>query len=123
MQKADITRQVHQQTGISGTEGAKMVDWILEFMKTTLQTGEPITIHGFGKFTVRSKRPRQGRNPQTGEAVMISARRVVTFRPSLLLIQTDLEANGQKNEGWEACAHVSRPWKRRGSAEGKVSST
>jgi len=66
-----------------------MVDWILEFIKTTLQTGEPITIHGFGKFTVRKKRARQGRNPQTGEAVMISARRVLECRPPPSTIQPE----------------------------------
>lgn len=62
-----------------------MLEWILGFRKTTLQAGEQITIHGFGKFTVRSKRARQGRNPSTREAIMITARRVVTFHPSLVL--------------------------------------
>jgi integration host factor subunit alpha len=85
MRKRDIARHIHQQAGISQTEAAKLLDQILELLKTTLQAGEPIDIQRFGKFTVRSKRPRQGRNPQTGEAVMISARRVVTFHPSLRL--------------------------------------
>ena len=85
MQKADIARRIHQQAGISETQAAKLLDQILELLKITLQAGEPITISGFGKFTVRSKGARQGRNPRTGEAVMISARRVVSFRPSLVL--------------------------------------
>jgi integration host factor subunit alpha len=84
MQKADIARHIHQQAGISETEAATLLECVLELLKATLQKGEPITIQGFGKFAVRSKRPRQGRNPRTGEAVMISARRVVTFHPSLL---------------------------------------
>ena len=85
MQKADIARHIRQQVGITEHEADKLLDWILGLLKTTLQAGEPITIQGFGKFSVRSKRPRQGRNPRTGEAVMISARRVVTFQPSLIL--------------------------------------
>jgi nucleoid DNA-binding protein len=56
----------------------------LGFLKTTLQTGKSIKIEGFGKFTVRNKRARQGRNPRTGEPISISARRVVTFQASRL---------------------------------------
>lgn len=85
MQKRDIAKRISQQAGILEYEAAKVLDQILELLKTTLQAGEPIDIQRFGKFTVRSKRARQGRNPRTGEAVMISARRVVTFHPSLLL--------------------------------------
>lgn len=85
MQKRDISSQIQRQTGISETEAATLLDWILRLLKTTLQAGQSITISGFGKFMVLSKRARQGRNPRTGEAVMISARRVVTFHPSLRL--------------------------------------
>ena len=85
MQKVDIATRIHQQAGISMEEAAKVLDWILELCKTTLQAGEPIAIAGFGKFTVRHKRARRGRNPRTGDAVMISARRVVTFHASNLL--------------------------------------
>jgi integration host factor subunit alpha len=85
MRKLDIARRVHQEAGISEEEAATLLEWILELFKTTLQKGEPITIPGFGKLTVRSKLPRKGRNPATGEAMMISARRVVTFRPSASL--------------------------------------
>ena len=84
MQKADIATRIQEQTGLSKEEAAKLLDWILEFLKATLQAGEPIIISGFGKFTVRHKQARQGRNPRTGEAVMIAARRVVTFHPSHL---------------------------------------
>ena len=83
MQKAGIARHIHQHAGLSETESAKLLDCVLD-LKTTLQEGEPIAISGFGKFTVRRKPPRTGRNPRTGVAVMISARRVVTFHPSLV---------------------------------------
>jgi integration host factor subunit alpha len=85
MRKAEIAERIHQQAGISEQEAATLLDWILELFKTTLQKGEPIAIPNFGKFTVRSKPPRLGRNPRTREAIMISPRRVVTFRASSLL--------------------------------------
>src|SRR5690242_13299332 len=84
MQKADIAEQIHQQAGISKEDAARVLEWILELLKTTLQKGESITIANFGKFTVRQKHARPGRNPQTGEALTISARRVVTFHASPL---------------------------------------
>ena len=58
------------------------MNWILGFFKSTLQQGERISIPKFGVFTVRSKVPRPGRNPRTGEVIMISPRRVVIFRAS-----------------------------------------
>ena len=85
MHKVNIATRIHQEAGIPPADAAKVLDWILELFKTTLQAGEPIAIAGFGKFTVRNKRARQGRNPRTGDAVMISARRVVTFHASPLL--------------------------------------
>ena len=82
MTKADIAAHIHQQTGLSMSEATTLLEWILEFLKTTLQNGESIMIAGFGKFTVRSKQARPGRNPRTGEAIEISARRVVSFLAS-----------------------------------------
>jgi integration host factor subunit alpha len=101
MRKSDIARHIQQQVGISETEAAKLLDWILELLKTSLQKGEPIAISRFGSFTVRNKRARPGRNPKTGEAVMISARRVVTFQPSLRL---RTEMNSVPADGGEALA-------------------
>jgi integration host factor subunit alpha len=69
-------------TGISEEQAARLIEWILILFKSTLQRGEPIVITNFGSFRVRSKRPRRGRKPRTGEEVMISSRRVVTFRAS-----------------------------------------
>ena len=91
MQKKGIAERIHQAAGISGEEAATLLDGILDLLKTTLRAGDPITISGFGKFTVLRKHARQGRNPRTGDAVMISARRVVSFRPSLVL---KTEVNG-----------------------------
>jgi integration host factor subunit alpha len=82
MRKLDIARRVHQEPGISVPEAVTLLEGILELLKTTLQQGEAIGIQEYGKWTVRSKRPRKGRNPRTGEAVMIAARRAVTFRAS-----------------------------------------
>jgi integration host factor subunit alpha len=84
MRKLDIATRIHQEAGIPTDDAAKLLEWIVGFLKTTLQAGEPITIAGFGKFTVREKHARPGRNPKTGEAMTISARRVVTFHASPL---------------------------------------
>lgn len=84
MEKKDIASQIHQQVGISTEEATRLLESILGILKATLQAGESITIAGFGKFTVRNKQARPGRNPNTGETITISARRVVTFRPSHL---------------------------------------
>jgi integration host factor subunit alpha len=82
MRKDEIARRIHQEARISEDEAASLLDWILDLLKATLQQGEPITILNFGKFTVRRKAPRPGRNPRTSETIMIAARRVVTFSAS-----------------------------------------
>ncbi len=85
MTKADIVEEMYQKAGISKKEAADMVELIFESMKDTLAQGEKIKISGFGNFVVREKRSRVGRNPRTGEAIEISARKVLTFRPSQIL--------------------------------------
>jgi nucleoid DNA-binding protein len=85
MQKLDIVKRIHQEAGISEEQAARVLEWFLKLLKDTLQTGEPIMIQGFGKFTVRQKRSRTGRNPRTGETIKIPARRVVSFHASPLL--------------------------------------
>jgi integration host factor subunit alpha len=82
MQKIEIAHRIHQKAGIPEEQAASLLNWILELLKTTLQQGESISISNFGTFTVRSKAAREGRNPQTGKAITISPRRVVTFRAS-----------------------------------------
>ncbi|HEY6262720.1 MAG TPA: integration host factor subunit alpha [Nitrospiraceae bacterium] len=82
MQKAEIAERIHQEAGISEKRAATLLDWILELLKVTLKHGETIAIFNFGKFTVRTKASRPGRNPRTGERITIAARRVVTFHAS-----------------------------------------
>lgn len=85
MTKAEIIEQLYEKVGFSKKESAEIVELVFDTMKETLERGEKIKISGFGNFVVRQKRPRIGRNPQTGEEIEISARRVLTFRPSQVL--------------------------------------
>ena len=85
MTKADLIEAIYTKVGISKKESADLVEMIFDTMKDTLSKGEKIKISGFGNFVVREKRSRMGRNPQTGDSMEISARRVLTFRPSQVL--------------------------------------
>lgn len=85
MTKADIIEQIYEKVGFSKKESAEIVEMVFDTMKETLERGEKIKISGFGNFVVRQKRPRIGRNPQTGEEIEITARKVLTFRPSQVL--------------------------------------
>jgi len=83
--KADIVEKVYETIGFSKKEASEHVELVFAELKKTLQNGEKIKISGFGNFVVRGKNERIGRNPQTGEQIKISARRVLTFRPSQVL--------------------------------------
>ncbi|OGP52423.1 MAG: integration host factor subunit alpha [Deltaproteobacteria bacterium RBG_13_51_10] len=85
MTKADIVETIYGKVGFSRKESAEIVDLVFDLMKETLENGEKIKVSGFGNFIVREKRSRKGRNPQTGEEIQISARRVLTFKPSQVL--------------------------------------
>ena len=85
MTKADLVDAIYQRVGFSKKESAQIVEHVFDTIKETLETGEMIKISGFGNFVVRDKRARIGRNPQTGEEIEISARRVLTFKPSQVL--------------------------------------
>jgi len=85
MTKADLIEAIYTKVGVSKKESADLVEMLFDTMKDTLSKGEKIKISGFGNFVVREKRSRMGRNPQTGESMEISARRVLTFRPSQVL--------------------------------------
>jgi integration host factor subunit alpha len=85
MTKADIIENIYEKVGLSKEESARIVELVLEIMKDTLEKGEKIKISGFGNFIVRQKRTRRGRNPQTGEEIEISARKVLTFKSSPIL--------------------------------------
>ena len=85
MVKADIVESVSEKIGIPRRESVEIVETVLEIIKQNLENGEQVKISGFGNFSVREKRPRRGRNPQTGEEIEITARRVLTFKPSQVL--------------------------------------
>lgn len=85
MTKADIAETISAKTGFSKKESAELLEAVLDILKDTLETGEKIKISGFGNFVVKQKADRRGRNPQTGEALTIEARRVLTFKPSHIL--------------------------------------
>ncbi|MBK9032018.1 MAG: integration host factor subunit alpha [Myxococcales bacterium] len=86
MTKADIIEAVYEKVGgFSKKEAAEIVESVFKQIKDTLKDGEKIKISGFGNFIVREKKARIGRNPQTGEEITISARRVLTFKPSQVL--------------------------------------
>lgn len=82
MTKIDIIRDVSNKLGFSKKDSARFAETVLEVMKETFAHGEKIMISGFGSFVVSEKKARKERNPQTGEEIDISAREVLTFRPS-----------------------------------------
>jgi integration host factor subunit alpha len=85
MTKADIIEKVYQKIGFSKKEASELVEMVFDQLKDVLQKGDKVKISGFGNFLVRGKKERIGRNPQTGDQIKISARRVLTFRPSQVL--------------------------------------
>jgi integration host factor subunit alpha len=88
MTKAEIVQALYTRVGgFSKKESADIVDMVFEMMKETLGRGEKIKISGFGNFVLRDKRQRPGRNPQTGDPIKISERRVLTFKASQILKQ------------------------------------
>ena len=88
MTKAEIIERIYERVGFSKKEATDVVESIFDVVKTRLAEGEKVKISGFGNFVINEKRPRKGRNPQTGEEIMISGRRVLTFKPSQVLKRT-----------------------------------
>ena len=78
--KKDIVEQVYTELGFPKNQSVEVVESLLELMKSTLRSGDNILVSGFGKFCVREKAERKGRNPATGEDAILPARRVVTFK-------------------------------------------
>ncbi len=105
MTKADLVEAVHGKVGFSKKESADIVETVFNTMKETLERGEKIKISGFGNFEVRDKRSRVGRNPQTGEVIEISARRVLTFKPSQVL---KAALNADRPEGAESTSPAAK---------------
>jgi integration host factor subunit alpha len=85
MTKADIIEHVYEKVGSSKKESTRIVEMVFEIIKDTLERGEKIKIARFGNFVVREKRTRRGRNPQTGQELEISSRRVLKFKASPVL--------------------------------------
>ena len=85
MTKADIVEKIHTTTGLSKKDSTAMMESVFAIMKESLEAGETIKVSGFGSFEFKQKDARRGRNPQTGEAITIEARKVLTFKPSSVL--------------------------------------
>jgi integration host factor subunit alpha len=80
--KEHLRQSIEDKVGISSFESSRLIDSILEIIKATLESGEDVLISGFGKFVVRKKGARQGRNPQTGQTLTLEPRRVLAFKCS-----------------------------------------
>ena len=83
--KSDIVGSLYSHCGFSRTRYVQLVESTLEIIKSPLESGESVMISGFGKFEVKDKKTRRGRNPQTGDDLMLGARRVVKFKCSGVL--------------------------------------
>jgi integration host factor subunit alpha len=82
LNKPHIVESVQKQTGFSNRRSSEIVETLLEIIKRTLASGEDVLVSGFGKFCVKEKEERKIRDPNTGEAMMIAPRKVVTFKCS-----------------------------------------
>jgi len=85
MTKADIIERIHERVGFSKKEASQVVESVFEVMKNRLEGGDTVKLSGFGKFVINDKNPRKGRNPQSGEEIVITGRRVLSFKPSQVL--------------------------------------
>jgi integration host factor subunit alpha len=83
--KDDLIQSVYDQCALSKHKSRFLVETIFELIKKALETGEDVLVSGFGKFTVKKKAPRKGRNPATGENLPLYGRTVVTFKCSQIL--------------------------------------
>lgn len=85
LSKDHLINRISSLNGFPKRTASQLLESLLELIKSTLEYGEPVMISGFGKFQVRDKKNRRGRNPQTGNALVLDARRVVTFKCSGVL--------------------------------------
>ena len=83
--KGRMIDELCRETGLKKSEASKVTESVLEIIKRTLESGEDVLINGFGKFSVKEKKARRGRDPQTGGDLMLRPRRVVTFQCSRVL--------------------------------------
>ena len=94
--KAQIVNMIVEQNGFPKNKSAEIVETLLEIIKSTLASGDDVLVSGFGKFCVKDKRPRRGRNPATGSDLLLRERKVVTFKCSGKLRE---KINGDEEEG------------------------
>jgi len=85
MTKVEIVKMIHEKVGGSKRECADIVEMLFEIIKESLEKGEKVKINRFGNFVVRQKKSRTGRNPHTGDAIEITARKVLSFKSSQIL--------------------------------------
>ena len=83
--KHDIIEKVTERLGYSRNDSVELVEILVEIIKGSLEQGDHLMISGFGKFTVKQKAERKGRNPASGQAMMLPKRKVVTFQHSISL--------------------------------------
>ena len=86
--KAQIIEEISNKDGFTKKNSIEIVETLLDIIKSTLESGDDVLISGFGKFCVKEKKERRGRNPATGDDMMLSARKVVTFKCSSKLRDT-----------------------------------
>ena len=96
--RANLRDALHAELGLPLREAAELVDEVIEAIAERLSAGEAVKISSFGRFTVRDKELRMGRNPKTGEAAAILPRRVVVFKPSAKLKERINEMPGAAGE-------------------------
>jgi integration host factor subunit alpha len=97
MTKADLVELVYERTGSSKKEAVEAVEAVFDIVRESLRRGEKVKISGFGTFAVNQKRARRGRNPQTGDAIIIDSRCVLSFKPSQVL--KERVCNGERGNG------------------------
>jgi integration host factor subunit alpha len=86
--KAELVERLHARIGLTKKDSAETLDDIFDLMSQALASGDKVKISGFGNWVVRDKAARRGRNPQTNDQIVISRRRVLTFKPSIVLRAT-----------------------------------
>jgi integration host factor subunit alpha len=93
--KADLKELIHKNHDIPRSESSEIIETLLEIIKRTLESGEDVMVSGFGKFCIKAKKERKGRNPATGDDLMLESRRVVLFRCSPVLRDKVNNVRGQ----------------------------
>jgi integration host factor subunit alpha len=97
MTKAELVSIISEKCSYNTSSSAEIVEQVFQILKETLEKGETVKISGFGNFVVREKKPRKGRNPQTGGELVISGRSVLTFKPSVKLRKIVNQEGGLRN--------------------------